>query len=186
MGSAWSGGVGTLRWVGITGWGILQKAQAPDYGEGGRKEVEEAQQVTNLERSEILSALQLQPFPEVKVLKKLLNPAWAAQYRERARPRKIELGAVLLTMSAQDRKVAVYHEVGHWLRCEHLPRPKKEKGEEMFADAFAQYMMGGLKRGDREMYEYFEVLLRGKRRTIEAFCKKALRFLNQHMVVIVR
>ena len=129
---------------------------------------------------------ELKPFPTVKVAKKRLDDKWAAQYRERAQPPRIELGAVLFTMTAQERKVAVYHEIGHWLRCEHLPRPKNgEKGEEEFAEAFTQFMIWpkALKQRSPETHLYFERMVRGKRKKLDAFATRILRDLDrQHFL----
>lgn len=122
---------------------------------------------------------ELKPFPQARVVTKLLDPTWAAQYRERARPPRIEFGTVLLTMPKSQRMVAVYHEIGHWLRCEHLPRPKNgKKGEEAFAEGFAQYMLQGrgMRQTDPEGFIRFNALLgaRDKRR-IQAFARRLLR-----------
>lgn len=122
---------------------------------------------------------ELKPFPEVRVVDKLLDPKWAAQYRERARPPRIEFGTTLLTMSDGEKMVGIYHEIGHWLRCEHLPRPSNGKtGEEAFADAFAQYMLQGkkLQRTDPETYEKFQRLLcPADRRKVQVFARMLLR-----------
>lgn len=125
----------------------------------------------------------LKPFPEVKVVKQLLNPKWAAQYREQARPRRIEFGVVLLGMGLQSQKIAVYHEVGHWFRCEHrLPLPARgEKGEEMFAEGFAQFMISpaDLKKRDEASYRFFEDLVRGHKKTLDTFAREILRGLSR-------
>lgn len=123
----------------------------------------------------------LKPFPEVKVIAKLLDPSWAAQYRERARPPRIEFGMVLLSMPRQQKKVAIYHELGHWLRCEHLPRPNNgKKGEEAFAEEFASYMLSPSQHRGALGYSKFDVMLnKQQKRKIDAFGKRILRDLEK-------
>lgn len=124
----------------------------------------------------------LKPFPVVKLVDKLLDAKWAAQYRESARPPRIELGTVLLTFTRDQRRVAVVHEIGHWLRCEHLPRPKGgRKGEEEFAESFASYFISPrtYRQGNPQGFAQFEMLMRnGVRRKLEAFEKQIMRELD--------
>jgi len=122
---------------------------------------------------------ELKPFPEVRVVDKLLDKSWAAQYRERARPPRIEFGPPVLEMTKGEQMVAIYHEMGHWFRCEHLPRPKNgKKGEEAFADAFAEFMIhpARMKRHDPVAHAEMEMLIRPMhRRKMQSFAKKMLR-----------
>lgn len=122
---------------------------------------------------------ELKPFPEVRVVDKLLDKSWAAQYRERAKPPRIEFGPPVLEMSKSEQMIAVYHELGHWFRCEHLPRPKNgRKGEEAFADSFVEYMLSPsrMKRIDPVGHAELQMMIRpAHRRKIESFAKQMLR-----------
>lgn len=40
-----------------------------------------------------------------------------------------------------DRRFTVYHELGHWWRCQMVPDMQNDKDEQEFADAFAYYFV---------------------------------------------
>jgi len=133
-----------------------------------------------MERQEFIG---LKKFPEVRVIKKLLDPKWAAQYREKSRPPRIELGVVLLGFTREQRRTAIVHEIGHWLRCEHLPRPKGgRKGEEEFAEAFTAYMLTpqSFRRSNPMAHKEFDCILKGgKKAKLNAFANRILKEMDK-------
>jgi hypothetical protein len=118
----------------------------------------------------IASITKLKPFPEVTMVPRLMQPGWAAQYRQRLR--RIELGEVLREMAPRARQYAIYHEIGHWVRVEHLP---SSLDEETFARAFAIYMLAN-KRDDR-LVDVMRSIINGHETRLRVFARRCEKLL---------
>lgn len=80
-------------------------------------------------------------FPKVMLLKNIrLKEKPLGRYLPGKRQIELSLTA-FKEREPDDQRFTVYHELGHWWRCEMVPEMPNNQEEQEFADAFAYYFV---------------------------------------------